>query len=192
MPDGIEIAAFVFGAILVLIAILGGNFKLFGAEIAENVPSKLLRIIAFVLGVALLVISLRIKIPTSTPPLTPTPPLTLTPTPTSDKSTITGTWLLSDPRVPGVFNSIRLSQDNQYQGNSWGKDFGGPNGLGANQYSFNGEILSFNYVVPGRARVDEMLIGKVKLITPTEIEFTVIGGYYGTGKNLGMIFRFKK
>lgn len=33
MPQNITIAAFVFGAVLLLIALLGGRFKLFGAEI---------------------------------------------------------------------------------------------------------------------------------------------------------------
>ena len=33
MPQNLSIAAFVLGAILLLVAIVGGGFKLFGAEI---------------------------------------------------------------------------------------------------------------------------------------------------------------
>jgi hypothetical protein len=55
MPDNLKIAAFVFGAILVLIAFLGGNFKVFGAEIAPSVPHPVLRFVAGFLGAILLV-----------------------------------------------------------------------------------------------------------------------------------------
>ena len=55
MPENVRIAAFVFGAILVLIAILGGNFKLFGAEVAVTVSNRFLRFVAFALGTALLI-----------------------------------------------------------------------------------------------------------------------------------------
>ena len=66
MPDNIKIGAFVFGAILVLIAILGGNFKLFGAEVASTVSNRWLRFISFVLGTALVILTLDIKLPIST------------------------------------------------------------------------------------------------------------------------------
>ncbi len=66
MPDNIKIGAFVFGAILVLIAILGGNFKLFGAEVASTVSNRWLRFISFVLGTALVTLTLDIKLPIST------------------------------------------------------------------------------------------------------------------------------
>jgi hypothetical protein len=36
MPENLKIGAFVFGAILVLIALLGGNFKIFGAEVVRS------------------------------------------------------------------------------------------------------------------------------------------------------------
>ena len=43
MPQSITIGAFVFGAVLVLIALLGGGFKMFGAEIplAMRRPQRL-------------------------------------------------------------------------------------------------------------------------------------------------------
>lgn len=48
MPESIKIGAFVFGAILILIAILGGNFKLFGAEVAATVSNRWLRFVSFI------------------------------------------------------------------------------------------------------------------------------------------------
>jgi GUN4-like len=63
MPENITIGAFVLGAILILIAILGGNFKLFGAEIASTVSSGWLRFVAFILGTALIIVALDIKLP---------------------------------------------------------------------------------------------------------------------------------
>ena len=50
MPNSIEIAFFVFGAILLLIALLGGNFKLFGADIASTVANNYIRFLSFFLG----------------------------------------------------------------------------------------------------------------------------------------------
>ena len=39
MPQNLSIAAFVLGAILLLVAIVGGGFKLFGAEIPSGISS---------------------------------------------------------------------------------------------------------------------------------------------------------
>ena len=52
MPGSIQIGLFVLGAILLLAAILGGNFKLFGAEIAATISNRSLRIVAFLLGLS--------------------------------------------------------------------------------------------------------------------------------------------
>jgi hypothetical protein len=123
-----------------------------------------------------------------------------------EQFTIVGTWLVYEPNVGNPLTSITLSQDNQYQGGSWGRDFGGPKpndywdtsnkGLGANQYSFDGEVLSFNYSEgEGLLPIDEppiRLTGNVRVITSTEIEFTVTGGLYGNGENLGKVFRLRK
>lgn len=43
MPENLEIGVFVFGAILVLIAPIGGNFKFSGAEAKEGGSSFPLR-----------------------------------------------------------------------------------------------------------------------------------------------------
>jgi len=49
MPQNIAIASFVLGAVLILIALLRGGFKIFGAEISGT-TGGLGRIIAFALG----------------------------------------------------------------------------------------------------------------------------------------------
>jgi hypothetical protein len=57
MPPTVAVAAFIFGAILVLVALLGGGFKLFGADIPGPV-GKSGRTIAGVLGGVLMVVGL--------------------------------------------------------------------------------------------------------------------------------------
>ena len=57
MPPTVAVAAFIFGAILVLIALLGGGFKLFGAEVPGTV-GKSERTIAGVLGAVLMIVAL--------------------------------------------------------------------------------------------------------------------------------------
>lgn len=57
MPQSISIAAFVFGAVLLLIALLKGGFKIFGAEVAAN-AGKGARVIAGIVGVVFLLIGL--------------------------------------------------------------------------------------------------------------------------------------
>lgn len=58
MPENIRIGAFVLGGIFLLIAILGGNFKIFGAEIASTVSNRSLRFVAFILGTTLLIVTI--------------------------------------------------------------------------------------------------------------------------------------
>jgi hypothetical protein len=53
LPQSITIAAFVFGAVLLLIAIMGGGFKLFGAEVAGK-AGILMRLVAGMLGLFLI------------------------------------------------------------------------------------------------------------------------------------------
>ncbi len=63
MPDSIANAVFIFSAILILIALLGGKFKIFGSEISETVSNPLLRFVAFAIGSFLLVLVLDIQMP---------------------------------------------------------------------------------------------------------------------------------
>jgi hypothetical protein len=66
MPQSITIAAFVFGAVLLLIAIIGGRFKIFGAEIPE-VAGRKVRIVAAVAGVVFIAIGLYGSFPSKAP-----------------------------------------------------------------------------------------------------------------------------
>jgi uncharacterized protein YgiM (DUF1202 family) len=58
MPNNIRLSMFAFGAILILIGILGGKFKLFRAEIAAKVSNPILRFVSLALGTFLLVTSI--------------------------------------------------------------------------------------------------------------------------------------
>jgi len=53
MPENITIAAFVLGAVMLLISIVGGRFKIFGAEVS-GVAGKTGRIFAGVIGTILI------------------------------------------------------------------------------------------------------------------------------------------
>lgn len=53
MPESLSIGAFVFGAILVLAALVGGEFKLFGAEVNAKLDRSV-RAVSFLLGILLL------------------------------------------------------------------------------------------------------------------------------------------
>lgn len=79
MPPSITIGSFVLGAVLLLIAILSGGFKIFGAEVSGN-TSVVGRLVAFVLGIIFILIGFsgyegklntRLE-PTPTPITTPT------------------------------------------------------------------------------------------------------------------------
>ncbi len=66
MPQSITIAAFVFGAVLLLIAIIGGRFKIFGAEVSE-VAGRKGRIVAAVAGIVFIAIGLYGSFPSQAP-----------------------------------------------------------------------------------------------------------------------------
>jgi len=57
MPESLTIAAFVFGAVLILLSLVGGEFKLYGAEVSGK-ASKFGRVVAFGLGVGLIIMGL--------------------------------------------------------------------------------------------------------------------------------------
>lgn len=65
MPDSVVIAVFIFGAVLILIALSGGKFEIFGSKISESVSNPLLRLIAGAIGTFLLVIALDLQAPFS-------------------------------------------------------------------------------------------------------------------------------
>lgn len=57
MPQSLSIAAFVLGAVLLLIALVSGGFKIFGAEVS-GAGGTVARSIAFVIGLILIVYAL--------------------------------------------------------------------------------------------------------------------------------------
>ena len=59
MPQSLSIGAFVFGAVLVLLSLVVGKFKLFGAEVDGSV-GKVSRVIAFLFGLFLISKSLNL------------------------------------------------------------------------------------------------------------------------------------
>jgi len=73
MTQSITVAAFVFGAVLLLIALLGGNFKIFGAEISGT-AGRAGRLAAGVAGIVLIAIGLFEGFQPS-PTLPPPPPI---------------------------------------------------------------------------------------------------------------------
>jgi hypothetical protein len=72
MPQNITIAAFVFGAVLILIALLSGGFKIFGVEVSGT-TGKLGRIVAGAAGTFFLIVGLYGSFDT--------PPIDLLPSP---------------------------------------------------------------------------------------------------------------
>jgi hypothetical protein len=77
MPQSISIAVLVLGGVLLLVAITGGKFKIFEAEIDSAVSSKLVRLISGAIGLILITVALTLGSPVSKPDAskndTPTP-----------------------------------------------------------------------------------------------------------------------
>ena len=65
MPPNLSIGLFVLGAVLILIGFAGGNFKMFGAEVAATISNRLLRFIATVFGTFLLIVAWQISLPSN-------------------------------------------------------------------------------------------------------------------------------
>ena len=89
MPSSVPIAALVLGGVLVLVALVGGNFKLFGAEVG-SAPSGCLRVVAFVLGCLLLAVGLEIRLPVPAASADPSPGTADAPPPRSKSVAPTG------------------------------------------------------------------------------------------------------
>ena len=60
MPQSLAIGAFVLGAVLLLISLLSGGFKIFGAEVSGTTGATG-RLVAFVMGVILLIVGFSYK-----------------------------------------------------------------------------------------------------------------------------------
>jgi hypothetical protein len=57
MPQSISIGAFVLGGVLLLVALVGGNFKIFGAEVSAKISSVPIRILAGLLGLSFVLVA---------------------------------------------------------------------------------------------------------------------------------------
>jgi hypothetical protein len=103
---------------------------------------------------------------------------------------LVGKWVVSSVATGDRLTDITLSEDGKYQGGAWGRNYGGPNGLGATRYKFEGGILTFFYPHEGR-KPDTMLEGSLRHDpeVQNQYEFEVTGGYYGTSDG---VFRLKK
>ncbi|HEX4133754.1 MAG TPA: hypothetical protein VHY84_03955 [Bryobacteraceae bacterium] len=99
MPQSIAIGLLVLGGVLLLIAILGGNFKIFGAEIGEKISSGPIRLLAGVLGIAFIFLALSPGRLASggDPPSTTTSPSTPSPTASSPAAALPATVSPAEP-----------------------------------------------------------------------------------------------
>lgn len=73
MPQTVTVAAFVFGAVLLLIALLGGKFKIFGAEVSGT-AGRVGRSFAAAGGIALITIGLYFALRPNASSSNPQPP----------------------------------------------------------------------------------------------------------------------
>ena len=58
MPQSLAVGLFVLGGVLLLVAISGGHFKIFGAEVSDSVPSGPMRLLAGALGICFIFLAL--------------------------------------------------------------------------------------------------------------------------------------
>ena len=64
-----------------------------------------------------------------------------------------GKWVLTEPDVEKAITTVEMSKDGGYKGGAWGRNYGGPNGIGATRYRAEkaGELV-FYYKKPGGGR----------------------------------------
>lgn len=114
MPQSITIAAFVLGAVLVLIALLGGGFKIFGTEVSGT-TGTVQRIVAGALGALLIVVGLVGSFDFSTHQPVDFKPPTPAPNPhpaPAETANIGGQWR---DEVGNVYNIIQSDGDFTFQ-----------------------------------------------------------------------------
>ena len=104
MPQTVTIGAFVLGSVLILIAILGGRFKIFGAEISGT-TGRIGRIVSGIAGTILVLLgAVGSYYPTSSTPISaPEPTTHITPLKGDPKNNLIGEWqqLRFDPVSKG-------------------------------------------------------------------------------------------
>ena len=173
MPQSIAIASFVFGAVLLLIAFVGGKFKIFGVEVSET-AGRAGRVVAGAIGTVLIVIGLfaafQPPYTSPTPPLPPKPhsepgPKTTTGPDTYDPSQSFISALISpesrnplnDPRIREAIRLVLQGEDlNRARKLMW--EAGWPNGFSLNL------ALSRFMKAGGSEGEANLLIGKLRTI----------------------------
>lgn len=156
MPQSITIAAFVFGAVLLLIALLGGSFKIFGAEVSGS-AGKAGRTVAGLAGLVLVCIGLFGSFGNSenhpSDPQQASPPTSDASKPTSsDHATPNTTVPVPSSRVEQNANINGVWRDNlgtAYQVSQRGTGFflyaRGANFTSDGRGTVQGRVLEFDY-----------------------------------------------
>ncbi len=75
MPQSVPLAAFVFGAVLLLISLVSGGFKIFGAEVPGS-AGRTARFLSFFIGIILIIVGLTYEENAKQSPSENTRPLT--------------------------------------------------------------------------------------------------------------------
>jgi len=76
MPENLVIGLFVFGAVLILISLLGGGFKIFTIVVSSSISNPIIRVLAFILGITSMFLALipdMMPVPLPESPNTPSP-----------------------------------------------------------------------------------------------------------------------
>ncbi len=122
MPQTIETGAFAFGAILLLLALVSGGFKIFGAEVS-GAANTLGRVLAFVLGLSLIGLAVYVSNPAvRKPDVAPAEPKQQTSTTPRTQAGIAGTWadptgtlFRITPTGNGVFSFVAVNRQSGLQ-----------------------------------------------------------------------------
>lgn len=72
MPESLALGAFVLGAVLLLLSLINGGFKIFGAEVSGTTGTAG-RLVAFVAGLIFLIVGFSYTAEPSSTPLPPPP-----------------------------------------------------------------------------------------------------------------------
>ncbi len=131
MPENLVIGLFVFGAVLILISLLGGGFKIFTIVVSSTISNPIIRILSFVLGITAVLLALTPGVipvllpePTSTPPaekIVYSPP---TPQPTQTSLPPTVIFGTPTPSIPSPIDFVTSYWQNVSDGrfeNAWGQ-----------------------------------------------------------------------
>ena len=102
MPESVTVGAFVFGAVLILVGLLGGRFKIFNVEVSGT-AGNVSRAIAFALGGVMIILGIVGVDQRSDPNRRSIPDEGRTPDAPSQRTNISGRW--RDP-VLGTWSEI--------------------------------------------------------------------------------------